>query len=196
MGEGSRSAWATAPSRSVLAIALGTLMGCTPGSPASSPAVTPSVEISEERNPSAPATFKGTREEHTSAMRACWTEAGFTTTDPAPGTGAGFEVDFTGRTDEEFAAQVQRCSDEVGVLDASAMPEEMVRASYETRMATHGCLAEIGHAQGVVPSWETFRDTWRAGAPWDPSADAFAAAKTVAATEEIATTCPVALDSW
>lgn len=139
--------------------------------------------------PSSPAVFRGTPDEHAAGIRACLEAAGYTVSDAAEGSGAALEMDITGHTEEEFFAQVDTCSAELGSLDLTVLPDEQMRASYDARVAENECLLANGWGGGEAKSWETFRDNWRAGIVWEPLAEALESADTVSLIEQINSEC-------
>lgn len=128
---------------------------------------------SEPSETSAPKVFTGTPDEYSEAHRTCIERAGFTV-NPAPeGSGGAFEIDMSGHTDAEFGEAAERCGDEIGSPDMTALTEEQLRASYDMRVNIQRCLVDNGWSAEQPMAWETFRDQWYAGSvPWEPLSEA------------------------
>ncbi len=172
----------------VVAVVVG-LGGCSGApAPSASSSASPSVSGAAASLPSALASakvFTGTPEEYTAALVACYRAAGYTVTMPTdPTDGSAFSTDITGHTDQEFADMANACDEQVGTIDLRGYSDEQIRASYDYRVAEFECLVSNGWASGSPPSWESYRDDWRAsqgGAHWDPISDALQAGVGVAA---------------
>lgn len=181
-----------APSRRLACVAAGVglvalaMTGCAGAESARPTAGTPTVSALA----STAAVFSGTRHEREVALADCLTKAGFVVDAAGDGSpGAAFEVDLSGHTDEEYLATMNGCESQVGEPDYEAMPDEQLRASYDSRVAITECLVQNGWSQAQPPAWETFSEQWRAGTKWDPLGEVAAAASTVTLTQQIAATC-------
>lgn len=132
--------------------------------PSQSPAPSETPTSAASEAPESVPVFVGTQREFDEAQRLCAERYGFATTKQPQG----FSIDDSGHTQDEFTEMVDGCGQEVGTPDLMGMPDEELRVSYDLRVAMQDCLVENGVSTEPPPSWETFRDQWRAGDYWEP----------------------------